>query len=245
MKKESRVTRGTTDDTDDPKDTYPLISACATPPRSNSLDGQQILYLGSDSADIFRVNINGHNNTMYFELDAGERPIGRVLEVIGGSRFIVHQKTEGGPDQPLHMDFLLYSSEYGNGSILSVKEEEEGTIGVFAVSELLNDAPVLDFCADEPALPGRDSLLACSGMKSEGCIKRVRSGILVESSGSSGHQLFGGATGVWSVKATQKDPFDSFLVISFIKSTKLMRVSEQGKQSICPLYIMPVCSVVS
>ncbi|KAF9146965.1 hypothetical protein BGX30_000049 [Mortierella sp. GBA39] len=228
LKKESRVNKGTTDDADDHKDTYPLISACATPPRSNSLDGQQTLYLGSDSADFFRVNINGHNNTIYFELDAGERPIGRVLEVIGGSRS-VHQRTERGPDQPLHTDFLLYSSDHGNGSILSVKEEEEGTIGVFAVSELLNDAPVLDFCADEPALPGRDSLFACSGMKSEGCIKRVRSGILVESSGSSGHQLFAGATGVWNVKAKRKDPFDSFLVVSFIMSTKLMRVSEQGE----------------
>ncbi|KAG9072646.1 hypothetical protein KI688_000417 [Linnemannia hyalina] len=227
LKKESRVNRSTTDDADDYKDTYPLISACATPPRSNSLDGQQTLYLGSDSADFFRVNINGHNNTIYFELDAGERPIGRVLEVIGGSRS-VHQRAESGPDQPLHTDFLLYSSDHGNGSILSVKEEEEGTIGVFAVSELLNDAPVLDFCADEPALPGRDSLFACSGMKSEGCIKRVRSGILVESSGSSGHQLFAGATGVWNVKAKRKDLFDSFLVVSFIKSTKLMRVSEQG-----------------
>ncbi|OAQ36501.1 hypothetical protein K457DRAFT_131724 [Linnemannia elongata AG-77] len=229
MKKESRVDRGTKDDADDPKDTYPLISACATPPRSSSLDGQQTLYLGSDSADFFRVNINGHNNTMYFELDAGDRPIGRVLEVIGGGRSIVHQRTEQGPNQPLHTDFLLYSSEHGNGNILGVKEEEEGTISVFAVSELLNDAPVLDFCAHEPTLPGRDSLYACSGMKSEGCIKRVRSGILVESSGSSGLQLFDGATGVWSVKAKRKDTFDSFLVVSFIRSTKLMRVSEQGE----------------
>ncbi|KAF9334042.1 hypothetical protein BGZ91_011026 [Linnemannia elongata] len=126
LKKESRVDRGTKDDADDPKDTYPLISACATPPRSSSLDGQQTLYLGSDSADFFRVNINGHNNTMYFELDAGDRPIGRVLEVIGGSRSIVHQRTEQGPNQPLHTDFLLYSSEHGNGNILGVKEEEEG-----------------------------------------------------------------------------------------------------------------------
>jgi hypothetical protein len=174
---------------------------------------------------------------MHFELNAGERSIGRVMEVIGGSRARAHQAMEQDPHSALHTDYLLYSSEHGSGSVLGVKEEGEGSISVFAISELSNDAPVLDFCADEPELPGRDALLVCSGMKSEGCIKRVRSGILVESSGSSGQQLFDGATGLWSVKAKRKDPFDSFLMVSFIQSTKLMRVGDQGKQGpsvFCP-----------
>ncbi|KAG0298409.1 hypothetical protein BGZ96_012131 [Linnemannia gamsii] len=229
IKNVARATRTTTDDTDEPEDTYPLISACATPLRSKTLDGQQKLYLGSDTSDFFRININGHNNTMHFELNTGERSIGRVMEVIGGSRARVHQELEQDPQAALYTDYLIYSSEHGSGSVLGVKEEEEGSIGVFAISELSNDAPVLDFCADEPAFPGRDSLLVCSGMKSEGCIKRVRSGVFVESSGSSGKQLFVGATGVWSVKSKWTDTFDSFLVVSFIQSTKLMRVSDQGE----------------
>ncbi|KAF9151941.1 hypothetical protein BG015_006027 [Linnemannia schmuckeri] len=154
-----------------------------------------------------------------------EPPIYVGTSEIGSNHLLSVLQLKGLPDLPYCMVYV----DHGHGSILGVKEEEGGTIGVFAISELSNDAPVLDFCANEPALPGRDSLFVCSGMKSEGCIKRVRSGILVESSGSSGQQLFGGATAVWSVKAKRKDPFDSYLVVSFIQSTKLMRVSEQGE----------------
>ncbi|KAG0279891.1 hypothetical protein BGZ95_011936 [Linnemannia exigua] len=229
MKKEPRVNKSSIDDSMEPEDKYPLITACATPPRSSTPDGHQTLYLGSDTADFYRVNVNGFDNTMHFELHTGERPIGRVMEIIAGNRTGVPSTSEQGESIALHTDYLLYSSEHGNGSVLGVKEEVNGTIGVFSVSELSNDAPVLDFCADEPALPGRDSLFVCSGMKSEGCIKRVRSGVLVDSSGSSGQQRFGGATGVWSVKERRKDLYDSFLVISFIQSTKLMRVGEEGE----------------
>ncbi|KAF9133913.1 hypothetical protein BGW39_008668 [Mortierella sp. 14UC] len=228
MKKEPHANRSSIDDAGVNEDIYPLITACATPPRSSTPDGHQTLYLGSDTSDFYRVNINGLDNTMHFELHTGERPIGRVMEVIAGS----HTRALSEPEQgqaTAHMDYLLYSSEHGNGSVLGVKEEENGTIGVFSISELSNDAPVLDFCADEPALPGCDSLFVCSGMKSEGCIKRVRSGVLVESSGSSGQQRFDGATGVWSVKAKREDPYDSFLVVSFIQSTKLMRVGKEGE----------------
>ncbi|KAK3842876.1 MAG: mono-functional DNA-alkylating methyl methanesulfonate N-term-domain-containing protein [Linnemannia gamsii] len=229
MKKEPQVSMSSIDDTVEPEDTYPLITACATPPRSSTPDGSQTLYLGSDTADFYRININGFDNTMHFELHTGERPIGRVMEIIAGDRTGVLPTPEKGRSIALHTDYLLYSSEHGNGSVLGVKEEVNGTIGVFSVSELPNDAPVLDFCADEPVFPGRDSLFVCSGMKSEGCIKRVRSGVVVNSSGSSGQQRFGGATGVWSVKEKRKDPYDSFLVISFIQSTKLMKVGEEGE----------------
>ncbi|KAF9093953.1 hypothetical protein BGX29_009725 [Mortierella sp. GBA35] len=225
IKKESPMSESS--DGDEPDTTFPLISACATSPKSEFPTYHQTLYLGSDTADFYRVNINGYTNTMNFELNAGERPIGGVMEVLTRHHNTVRLPSDPDQDTVLRTDYLLYSSEYGDGSILGVKEEED-TIGLYAVSELSNDAPVLDFCAPEPALPGRDSLFVCSGMKSEGCIKRIRSGILAESSGSSGQQLFEGATGVWSVKANHMDAFDSFLVVSFIQSTKLMKASGEG-----------------
>ncbi|KAG0377552.1 hypothetical protein BGX24_005884 [Mortierella sp. AD032] len=149
MKKEPQVSMSSIDDTVEPEDTYPLITACATPPRSSTPDGLQTLYLGSDTADFYRININGFDNTMHFELHTGERPIGRVMEIIAGNRTGVLPTSEKGRSIALHTDYLLYSSEHGNGSVLGVKEEVNGTIGVFSVSELPNDAPVLDFCEFE------------------------------------------------------------------------------------------------
>ncbi|KAF9968006.1 hypothetical protein BGZ70_007203 [Mortierella alpina] len=129
----------------------------------------------------------------------------------------------------LSTDYVLYSSDQGDGGILAIKEEEvDGGIELFAITELQNSSPVLDFCVQEPTLPGRDSLYLCSGLKQEGSLKRVRSGILAESSGSGGNQFFAGATGLWNVKENRDDAFDSFLVVSFVQSTTLMRTGDGG-----------------
>ncbi|KAF9931395.1 hypothetical protein FBU30_010324 [Linnemannia zychae] len=228
MKKETKIDRNPINDDSELENSYPLISACTTPPKLEASDGYQSIYLASDTGDLFRVRINGHNNKMHFELCVGGRPIGQAMGVITRNCL---ETDAGSTNEHIiapQIDYLLYSSECGSGGILGIKETDKG-IGVYAISELPNDAPVLDFCIDEPRLPGRDSLFTCSGMKSEGCIKRIRSGIVVESSGTSGQQQFNGATGIWSVKTKRNDPVDSFLVISFIQSTKLMRVGNEGE----------------
>lgn len=140
----------------------------------------------------------------------------------------------------LNTDYLFYSSDYGDGGVLAIKEEEEG-IDLFAVTEIRNSSPILDFCAREPSLPGRDSLYVCSGMKGEGALKRIRSGLSIESSGSSGQEFFAGATGIWSIKENEDDTFDSFMVVSFIQSTKIMRSGEGGR-ALCRLMAYVVIS---
>ncbi|GJJ70931.1 hypothetical protein EMPS_03281 [Entomortierella parvispora] len=202
---------------------YPLISACATPPRSQIPLSDQTLYLGSDTAELYRINIQHLTYGMNFELITGDRPVGEVLFVLARAQL----KTEpimGDTNQDiiLNTDYLLYSNDQGDGGILAVKEEEDG-IDLFAITELQNTSPVLDFCAREPSFPGRDALFVCSGMKEEGSIKRIRSGITVESTGSSGDNFFAGATGLWSVKESATDEFDTFIVTSFIQQTKIMR----------------------
>ena len=208
---------------------YPLISACATPPRSQIPLSDQTLYLGSDTAELYRINIHHLTYDMNFELITGDRPVGEVLFVLARAQL----KTEpimGDTNQEiiLNTDYLLYSNDQGDGGILAVKEEEDG-IDLFAITELQNTSPVLDFCAREPSLPGKDALFVCSGMKEEGSIKRIRSGITTESTGSSGDNFFAGATGLWSVKESAADEFDSFIVASFIQQTKIMRSGPGGR----------------
>ncbi|KAF9963351.1 hypothetical protein BGZ65_004120 [Modicella reniformis] len=209
-------------------DMLPLISACATPPPSPNPASDQTLYLGSDTSELYRVNIQHLTLSMQFELISGDRPVGNVMQVLARNQFaIVPVLAEMDQEIVLNTDYLVYSNDYGDGGILAIKEEEEG-INLFAITELQNSSPILDFCAREPSLPGRDSLYACSGMKGEGTLKRIRSGVSIESSGSSGQEFFAGATGLWSIKENVGDAFDSFLVISFIQSTKFMRSGEVG-----------------
>lgn len=210
--------------------TFPLISACATPPRSPHPTSDQTVYLGSDTSELYRINVNHLTYSMQFELVSGERPVGNVMLVLGRRQVMVEPLTSGAEQETvLSTDYVLYSGDQGDGGILAIKEEEDGGIELFAITELHNSSPVLDFCAQEPTLPGRDSLYICSGMKQEGSVKRVRCGILAESSGSGGNQFFAGSTGLWNVKENLEDAFDSFLVVSFVQSTTLMRTGDGGK----------------
>ncbi|KAI1320384.1 hypothetical protein EDD11_001186 [Mortierella claussenii] len=202
---------------------YPLISACTAPPPSPYPMSDQTLYLGSDTSELYRVKIKYRTLAMHFELVSSERPVGSTMQVLARREFITESLlTEPSQELLLNIDYLVYSSDYGDGGVVAFKEEEDG-IDVYAVASLQNSSPVVDFCAQEPLLPGRDSLFLCSGMKEEGALKRVRSGISVTSSGSSGSELFAGATGLWSLKENSSDAFESILVVSFIQSTKLMR----------------------
>ncbi|KAF9350984.1 hypothetical protein BGX34_000870, partial [Mortierella sp. NVP85] len=212
-----------------PNDVFPLISACATPPPSPYPSSDQTLYLGSDTSELYRVNIQYLTLAMQFELISGDRPVGSVMQVLARHQFAT-LSLQADLDQEilLNTDYLVYSSDYGDGGILAIKEDEEEGIDLFAITEIQNSSPILDFCTREPSLPGRDSLYVCSGMKTEGSLKRIRSGLSIESSGSSGQQFFTGATGLWSIKANMSDAFDSFMVVSFIQSTKLMRSGEGG-----------------
>ncbi|KAG0019373.1 hypothetical protein BGZ82_000166, partial [Podila clonocystis] len=201
---------------------YPLISACDTPPQSPFLTSAQALYLGSDTGELYRVNINNTPYTMNFEMVSGERPVGKVMQVVARQQIAAlsqdHNDDDMDPPEEiiLNTDFLIYAGEQGDGGVLAIKEEET-RIDLFAIAHLQNCAPTLDFCMREPSMPGRDTLYVCTGMKSQGAIQKIRSGISVESSGSSGNQFFAGATGLWGIKATATEEADTFLVVSFIQ----------------------------
>ncbi|KAF9983925.1 hypothetical protein BGZ75_004515 [Mortierella antarctica] len=135
-----------------------------------------------DTSELYRININHLTYSMQLELISGERPVGNVMLVLGRRQVLVEPTSGAEQETTLSTDYVLYSSDQGDGGILAIKEEEDGGIELFAITELQNSSPVLDFCVQEPILPGRDSLYVCSGMKQEGSLKRVRSGIPAESS---------------------------------------------------------------
>ncbi|KAG0324288.1 hypothetical protein BG000_002270, partial [Podila horticola] len=162
---------------------YPLISACDTPPQSPFPTNAQALYLGSDTGELYRVNINNTPYTMNFEMVSGERPIGKVMQVVGRRQIAAlsqdhnHDEDMDSPEEViLNTDFLIYAGEQGDGGVLAIKEEETH-IDLFAITHLQNCAPTLDFCMREPSMPGRDTLFVCTGMKSQGAIQKIRSGI--------------------------------------------------------------------
>ncbi|KAF9290496.1 hypothetical protein BGZ74_000499, partial [Mortierella antarctica] len=128
--------------------TYPLISACDTPPQSPFPTNAQALYLGSDTGELYRVNINNTPYTMNFEMVSGERPVGKVMQVVARQQFAAMSQDRDGDDDDdddmgppeeivLNTDFLLYAGEQGDGGVLAIKEEETH-IDLFAITHLQN-----------------------------------------------------------------------------------------------------------
>ncbi|KAG0016936.1 hypothetical protein BGZ81_010979, partial [Podila clonocystis] len=100
---------------------YPLISACDTPPQSPFLTNAQALYLGSDTGELYRVNINNTPYTMNFEMVSGERPVGKVMQVVARQQIAAlsqdHNDDDMDPPEEiiLNTDFLIYAGEQGDG----------------------------------------------------------------------------------------------------------------------------------
>ncbi|KAF9278494.1 hypothetical protein BGZ68_008527 [Mortierella alpina] len=140
-------------------------------PLSVQVGTSQLAVNPAKSALILKALPNFPCSMIYidFELVSGERPVGDVMLVLGRRQVMVEPVTSGAEQETvLSTDYVLYSGDQGDGGILAIKEEEDGGIELFAITELHNSSPVLDFCAQEPTLPGRDSLYICSGMKQEG-----------------------------------------------------------------------------
>ncbi|KAF9978517.1 hypothetical protein BGZ73_001936 [Actinomortierella ambigua] len=213
-----------------PPDEYPFISACAASP-ATPLTEEQVLYLGSHTAEIYRVNINTATNQMHFDMVSGERSVGKVMAVLARQSTLVEDGVDTAmiddddeePSSTVYStDYLLYSNDVGDGGLLAVQEDREG-VNLFAVVEAIpNSSPLLDFCLREPSIPGGNCLYACSGMREEGRVLRIRTGIATEGSGSLSHPSLAGTVGLWGFARRDADEIDAFLVMSFVQSTKIM-----------------------
>ncbi|KAG0237957.1 hypothetical protein BGW42_008057 [Actinomortierella wolfii] len=209
---------------------YPFISALAPSP-GIALTDEQIIYLGSPTSEIYRIHLDTITNEMQYEMVSGERSVGKVMTVLAKQTFYREEEDDDMPGRMTSTlystDFLLYSNEQGDGGVLAIREDRD-CVSPFAVETLQSDSPILDFSLREPSIPGRDCIYACSGMREEGSLLRIRSGIATESSGSSSNPYFAGTVGMWAFALKEADDFDSFLVISFVQSTKVMFNGEEG-----------------
>ncbi|KAG0266980.1 hypothetical protein DFQ27_009257 [Actinomortierella ambigua] len=221
------------------QDEYPFISACAVSPATQEVTDEQILYLGSHTSEIYRISIQTATNQMQFDMVSGERSVGKVMTVLAkqssvrrdheDSDVAMEEEEGGGGTTVYSTDYLLYSNEQGDGGLLAVQEEREG-VNLYAVVEgIANSSPLLDFCVREPSIPGRDCLYACCGMREEGRVLRIRTGVPTEGSGSLSHPSLAGTVGLWGFARREADKVDAFLVMSFVQSTKIMLNGEGGR----------------
>ncbi|KAJ1386149.1 WD40/YVTN repeat-like-containing domain superfamily [Sesbania bispinosa] len=82
--------------------------------------------------------------------------------------------------------------------------------------------PIVDFCVVDLERQGQGQVVTCSGAYKDGSLRVVRNGIGINEQASVELQ---GIKGMWSLRSSTDDPFDTFLVVSFISETRILAMN--------------------
>ncbi|KAJ7959670.1 DNA damage-binding protein [Quillaja saponaria] len=86
----------------------------------------------------------------------------------------------------------------------------------------VNLGPIVDFCVVDLERQGQGQVVTYSGAYKDGSLRIVRNGIGNNEQASVELQ---GIKGMWSLRSSTDDPFDTFLVVSFISETRILAMN--------------------
>ncbi|OVA07289.1 Cleavage/polyadenylation specificity factor [Macleaya cordata] len=114
--------------------------------------------------------------------------------------------------------FIAALVEMGDGMVL---EFEKGRLSYR--SPIQNIAPILDMSVVDYHDEKQEQMFACCGVAPEGSLRIIRSGISVEKLLRTA-PIYQGITGTWTLRMKVFDSFHSFLVLSFVEETRVLKV---------------------
>ncbi|MCI12479.1 DNA damage-binding protein 1, partial [Trifolium medium] len=94
---------------------------------------------------------------------------------------------------------------------LNLQPDAKGSY-VEVLERYVNLGPIVDFCVVDLERQGQGQVVTCSGAYKDGSL-RVASVELQ------------GIKGMWSLRSSTDDPFDTFLVVSFISETRILAMN--------------------
>ncbi|WIA28318.1 hypothetical protein OEZ86_010868 [Tetradesmus obliquus] len=112
----------------------------------------------------------------------------------------------------------------GSGSAAAAPGGDEGPNHVEVVDSWPSLAPIVDFVVMDLERQGQGQMVTCSGVFQDGSLRVVRNGIGIHEAAA---MELPGIKGVWSLRASWMDAFDSHLVLSFVGETRLLAISEE------------------
>eukprot|EP00879_Flechtneria_rotunda_P007343 GHRR01007704.1.p1 GENE.GHRR01007704.1~~GHRR01007704.1.p1 ORF type:complete len:982 (+),score=309.67 GHRR01007704.1:155-3100(+) len=112
----------------------------------------------------------------------------------------------------------------GSGSAaVSDVNSDEGPNHVEVVDSWPSLAPIVDFIVMDLERQGQGQMVACCGCFQDGSLRVVRNGIGIHEAAA---MDLPGIKGIWSVRRSWMDAYDSHLVLSFVGETRLLEISE-------------------
>ncbi|XVF00511.1 hypothetical protein REPUB_Repub04eG0007500 [Reevesia pubescens] len=119
--------------------------------------------------------------------------------------------------------FVYIGSSYGDSQLikLNLQPDARGSY-VEVLEKYVNLGPIIDFCVVDLERQGQGQVVTCSGAYKDGSLRIVRNGIGINEQASVELQ---GIKGMWSLRSSTDDPFDTFLVVSFISETRILAMN--------------------
>ncbi|KAE8688032.1 DNA damage-binding protein 1 [Hibiscus syriacus] len=119
--------------------------------------------------------------------------------------------------------FVFIGSSYGDSQLikLNLQPDAKGSF-VEVLDTYVNLGPIVDFCVVDLERQGQGQVVTCSGAYKDGSLRIVRNGIGINEQASVELQ---GIKGMWSLRSSTDDPFDTFLVVSFISETRILAMN--------------------
>ncbi|CAA7046991.1 unnamed protein product [Microthlaspi erraticum] len=118
---------------------------------------------------------------------------------------------------------VFVGSSYGDSQLvkLNLHPDAKGSY-VEVLERYINLGPIVDFCVVDLERQGQGQVVTCSGAFKDGSLRVVRNGIGINEQASVELQ---GIKGMWSLKSSIDEAFDTFLVVSFISETRILAMN--------------------
>ncbi|CAI0545441.1 unnamed protein product [Linum tenue] len=171
------------------------------------VDADGSRYLLGDHAGLLNLLVITHEK---------EKVTGLKIELLGETSI---------PSTISYLDnaFVFIGSSFGDSQLikLNLQPDAKGSY-VEVLERYVNLGPIVDFCVVDLERQGQGQVVTCSGAYKDGSLRIVRNGIGINEQASVELQ---GIKGMWSLRSSTDDPFDTFLVVSFISETRVLAMN--------------------
>lgn len=173
---------------------------------------------GRVDADGSRYLLGDHNGLLHLLVITHEKEkvTGLKIELLG-------ETSIASTISYLDNAFVFIGSSYGDSQLvkLNLQPDTKGSY-VEVLERYVNLGPIVDFCVVDLERQGQGQVVTCSGAYKDGSLRIVRNGIGINEQASVELQ---GIKGMWSLRSATDDPYDTFLVVSFISETRVLAMN--------------------
>ncbi|KAK3268005.1 DNA damage-binding protein 1 [Cymbomonas tetramitiformis] len=118
---------------------------------------------------------------------------------------------------------VFIGSNFGDSQLVKVNPQPDARGSYVDVLEnFINLGPIVDLCVVDLERQGQGQVVTCSGAAKDGSLRIVRNGIGINEQATVD---LPGIKGMWSLRSSGADVYDTFLVVTFISETRILAIN--------------------